>query len=256
MFNYFYVIRSETYNKYYIGSRSSEFLPEKDLLVRYFTSSKVVLSIIINSKNIYEFDIIKIKLFNNKKELIEYENKILKSIKNKEKFLNINFSAGGAVLINKTHTYITKDNKIFERYLRGYPLPIGYKEKWPFSPPSRKGLKKITNGIFEYFIFPEEKIPNGYYYKKDYIKLLKNGNKKRISTFWYNNGKINKRFSKDKILELNKKEWIPGRLSFGNYKKRNSSSTLGKICINNGKTNKFIDPNNIIPIGWNKGMIR
>lgn len=98
----------------------------------------------------------------------------------------------------------------------------------------------ITNGKTNRRINPGDNIPKGWC-----RGMTKDSPK---GSTWINNGKISKMLKGDTIPE----GWAKGRLF---KKKPKHVGTSGKICINNGKTNKMIEAEKPIPEGWVKGRL-
>jgi len=250
---YFYLIKNIKLNKYYAGSRSYEGNYNEDLFIKYFTSSKTVLDL-IQKEGISNWLIDHIIIFDNYNECVLYEDNYLRNIKNKNDYLNLNFSAGGQIIKSKTHTYITNDEVNYRQHNKDIPIPEGYYIKWPFKPPTRKGYKTYINiKTKERKTFsPIEIIPNDWIYITEYNDQLKKDIPKR--TLWITNSISNTKIKPNDIIP---EGWYLGKIRKQNNKpskKRNKSWTTGKIFITNGLLNKLINPDDEIPEGWNKGQ--
>lgn len=275
---YVYRIYHEIENKYYIGSRT---ISERiDILNGYNTSSKVVKNL-IKDYGIDKFKIDYILEFKSAKDAINKENEILQKITDRENYLNVNFSAGGAVIKSQSHFQIY--NELTNEYIyhpKNVKIPIGWIKKSSFKPPSRKGYKQLINLKTKetiYLNLLENKLPEGWMIKTEYDKEIYNGKEKR--TVWITNDIINKKIRKSDKLptgwrfgkisnrpknikitngKINKyvdceskiiKGWWRGQHEVGNI------TTKDKIIINNGKINKYINKTDNIDDGWHIGPI-
>lgn len=259
MFNYFYTIKCKSLNMYYIGSRCSTVDPKLDLLQTYTTSSKTV-NVLLCQNGIDDFEIIKIKSFDSYIDAVEYEDKILRSIKNKTIFLNINFTAGGQIIKSKTHTFITNDGITFMQYPKNIELPRGYWVEWYNKPPTRLGLRKITNGIESKFIASDNVIPENWMYISEWNLLNPKPDKRpkrdRKLLFWVTDGTQNKKVINDTEIP---EGWYRGKtehITKDLRKKREIGSTRSRICITDGFKNRFIKRDQCIPENWYKGITR
>ena len=255
--SYFYIIYNKKYKKSYVGSRSSNKI---DILEGYITSSEIVKNIIKN-EGFSDWNINEIKEFNEYKDAVEYENMFLRNIKDKENYFNINFSAGGAVIKSKSSFFIT-DGVKFKRISKDDILPEGWWKEHPNKPPSRKDQKRCENIVTkELKFFNKDDIPPGWViYSLEEIKKEINRNKPK-KNMWINNGIFSKKIHESEEIP---RGYAKGRLfssqALINIKKKviinPKSGTKGKICINNGITNKYICPNKTIPPGYEKGLLR
>jgi len=105
---------------------------------------------------------------------------------------------------------------------------------------NNSGTITITDGKKNRRIFPDEDIPNGWF-----RGMTKNSSKNSI---WINDGKTSKMFKGEVIPN----GWERGRLY---NKKPRHVGTTGKMCINDGSTNKMIEKSTLIPNGWSKGRL-
>lgn len=255
-YSYVYKLYTPDIDKWYIGSRQSRQLPENDILVRYFTSSKVVKLLLNQGLNFVVEETI---LFDSYEEAVAAENQMLRSIIDKSQYLNINFSAGGQIIKSKTHTFITSDGEKFIQYPKDVKLPDGYYIKWPFSPPSRKNNHTYINALTgerKVFTTGTDNIPNQFIRVTEFNRIqntLMGLNRIKFIT----DGLSNK-----KILSIDDPPagWYVGKTN--NYsqtkwhKRNKNGTTTGRMCINDGTRNKFVPRNEPIPEGWVKGLIR
>lgn len=238
---YVYRIYHEIENKYYIGSRT---ISERiDILNGYNTSSKVVKNL-IKDYGIDKFKIDYILEFKSAKDAINKENEILQKITDRENYLNVNFSAGGAVIKSQSHFQIY--NELTNEYIyhpKNVKIPIGWIKKSSFKPPSRKGYKQLINlktKETKYLNLLENKLPEGWEIKTDYDKKIHNSIEKRTECI--TDGLQNKK--------IRKSDKLPDGWRFGRTKKRNSD-----VYINDGTYEKLISPNEKIPINYKIGRI-
>lgn len=88
MFYYVYKITDKKTNKFYIGARCSKITPDSDLGIKYFSSSKIVKSLIsINGVDNFIFEIIN-NTFTSWKEAYDYEQSIIFSFWGNPQLLN------------------------------------------------------------------------------------------------------------------------------------------------------------------------
>lgn len=256
MYSYLYKLYAPNINKWYIGSRQSKQPPEQDILIRYFTSSKVIKILLEQGEN---FLVEEITLFSTYKEAVAAEDRYLRSIIDKSQYLNINFSAGGQIVKSKTHTFITTNSKEYIQFPKDVKLPVGYYEEWPFSPPSRKNkhtyINILTGERKNYFtgvdVIPTQSI------RVTEFNTIQQHLRKILKKQFITNGNINKKIL---IVDDIPEGWYAGKTndySQTHWSKQNrKGTTTGKICINNGYNNKFIFANETIPVGWTKGLLR
>ena len=275
---YVYKIFHEIEKKYYVGSRTIS--NKIDILNGYNTSSKVVHNL-IDEYGIDKFKLIEVIELTSAKKAIEKEDEILKSIKNKEDYLNINFSAGGAIIKSQTHIQIyNSETDEYMYHPKKVKIPQGWIKKSSFKPPSRKGFRTIINTFnHETKIINTlvEIIPDGWEIKTDYDKKIHNSIEKRtewITDEYINKkirksdklpdgwrfGKISKRIRNMKItngietIYINSNEELPDGWRIGQHHK-GCSTTKNTITINNGIVNKHIMKDDEIPQGWIRGQL-
>jgi hypothetical protein len=92
---YFYVLREVATDKLYAGVKFAKGCDPKDLLVTYFTSSKIVKRILQGDKNSFVVD--RIKVFETTEEAIMYEKRFLTKVKAHLSSKWYNQSVSGAV---------------------------------------------------------------------------------------------------------------------------------------------------------------
>lgn len=261
---YVYEIEHITSGLRYIGSRTSISAKEIDILKSYFTSSNTVKNI-IESEGIDSFRLVKTLICNSVQECLNLEDFLLKNIEKseREKYLNLNFSAGGSVIKSQTHLRIT-DGKKYQYIPKNSDIPPGWYLGTNSKPPKHSGKRKWTHietGISKLsFEIPGD----GYILSVDLTKQknkiaqmekkIKDNIPNRNELMWINNGIINKK--------IRKTDMIPDGFNRGKIKgrkqkvKRLKGSTTGKIAINNGKEIKFVDKTSIIPDGWIRGILK
>ena len=256
---YVYIIKSLKEDKYYIGSRCiSKIKPENDLLVKYFTSSFVVKSI-IEKNGIEDIVIHSIKTFESSEECILYEDKLLRSIpkSRKHKFLNINFSAGGAVIKSQSHCFIT-DGIEYRQYPRDVAPPEGWWFEHKYKPPNRGGYVKILSkdGLLSKHQHKDKEIPEGWISLAEYKKIKKKENFKQPKVYWITDGVNNARIEAFNIL---REGWSYGRTNSKikprKERKPNSKTTKGMRLMNNGVVSTYIEKDKILPEGWVYGKL-
>lgn len=233
---YVYEIYNKVVDKYYVGSRTIS--KSIDILNGYNTSSKIVKQL-IEEHGLESFEIIRTKTFETNKDAIEYENTYLQSIPKEKRgqYLNVNFSAGGAVIKSQTHNRIY--NPETDQYIyhpKDLDIPEGWVKKTRSIPPSRKGFKKHINLITNEIIMIKEEDNDN----KDVIlyKDFLNNNKKKLNK-WITNGEENKRIADD--------DHIPEGWKIG------KTVDFTKYSITNGVESKYITKGSEIPEGWYRG---
>lgn len=237
---YVYKIYNKIVDKYYVGSRTiSESI---DILKGYNTSSKVVKNL-IKEYGIESFEITSIILCDSVEQAIQKENEILQSIDCREKYLNINFSAGGAVIKSQTHVQIyNNDKNEYMYHPKNLEIPNGWIKKSSFKPPSRKGFKLIINVETletKFTNINTDTIESPWCLKVEYDKELHS--KKEKCTVWITDGLINKK--------IKKSETCPDGWRLGKIAKRSKN-----IKITNGTIDRYFNPLEKIPDGWYKGQ--
>ena len=273
---YVYEIYNSIVDKKYIGSRTIS--KEIDILTGYFTSSKTVKGL-IKKHGVDSFEILSIKEFNSANEAIQAENELLQAIPKDQRcnYLNVNFSAGGSVIVSQTHHRIhNPETGEYVYHPKSLPIPDGWIKKTRSIPPSRKGLKKCINvdtleiSVLKYDECTDEKI----ILYSEYLKTLPKP-KKPNPNMWITNGeKCARIFDTDVIPD----GWYKGKLQRitkhnitngidvkyvdknlpipdGWYRgdNRNYNTTGDKVSITNGLERKFINHGDSIPDGWWKG---
>lgn len=238
---YVYKIFHEIEKKYYVGSRTIS--NKIDILNGYNTSSKVVHNL-IDEYGIEKFKLIEVIELTSAKKAIEKEDEILKSIKNKEDYLNINFSAGGSIIKSQTHIQIYNiETDEYMYHPKKVKIPQGWIKKSSFKPPSRKGFRTIINTLnhkTKIINTLAEIIPDGWEIKTEYDKKIHNSIEKRTECI--TDGLQNKK--------IRKSDKLPDGWRFGRTKKRNSD-----VYINDGTYEKLVSPNEKIPINYKIGRI-
>lgn len=251
---YVYTIRHIPSGRKYIGSRcKAEYV---DILKEYFTSSLVV-KLLIKEDGLESFEVESIIECPSIETCVALEDKMLRSVsKESELYLNVNFTAHGAVIRNQTHTSITKGDGVFMYYPRGVKIPEGWHIEWPCPPPSQKGKRWYLNPETKEtkMLYPNsENIPSGFVLKTEYYKKIKDEVPRRSE--WITDGTTNAKIGKDEMPPQN---WRFGK----SYKKKPSgrpkggigySSTTGTWTITDGETVKYVPPETPIPEGWYRG---
>jgi len=220
--SYVYKIILKNTEEYYIGSRkSSTFLAEDDLWVKYFTSSKIIHSLLDCYEpysDLWEYEIL--EQFMTYEEAVLYEDKLLRNIdsESKHKYLNINFSAGGSIIRSKQHVkYLNNTTNKIELFPIDTPIPAGYSKNNQM-PPSRKGFRLWINPeTFETGVSKIEDFPVGAILKEDYLE------QKRLAR------------------RLEKKEYQKSRT---------------KHQITDGRHNKWVYTDLKVPDGWYLGKTK
>ena len=90
MYHYVYIITNTVLNKYYIGSRTSNITPDKDLGIIYFSSSTDKSFIEDQKTNCQNYDYKVIAILDTRKKANELESKLhfIHDVKNNSKFYN------------------------------------------------------------------------------------------------------------------------------------------------------------------------
>ena len=274
---YTYTIRNKEVDKLYIGSRTKS--DRIDILDGYYTSSKVVRNL-IEQYGVDSFEVVDVKTFNSIEEAVTYENDTLQSIKNKEDYLNINFSAGGSVIKSQTHVQIY--NELTDEYMyhpKQLDIPTGWIKQSSFQPPSRLGYKHVVNletGEIGH-LKPTDTLPDGWVIKTEYNQLIKDSTEKK--TEWITDGNTNKRIELSQIGNI-PDGWRLGKVAekptiritdgtcdkyvfsideitegwtLGSSQQNNLSTGKGMIKINNGIIQKRHPIDESIPEGWMRG---
>lgn len=239
---YVYKLYNTVLDKYYIGSRTIS--NTIDILNGYNTSSKIVHSL-IKTHGIETFKVVYIKQYDTAKKAVDAESRLLKSINVDDRinYLNLNFSAGGAVLILQTHLRIYNTiTKEYSYYPRDLELPENCILKSRSKPPNVKGLRKFINIKTDEikYMYPSENNDSDFIEivkHKEYID--KNLGKRLI---WINDGVKN-----TKIYDGDE---LPEGWNFGKIVK------WTKFIITNGNEDKYIENNKTIPDGWWRGTCR
>jgi len=257
---YVYQLLHKPSGKLYIGSRSA-LKYEDDFWIRYFTSSNVIKHLISQNgfgneywqhEKIFESDTFE--------QSVEFENNYLRNIIDRSNYLNINFSAGGALIKSKTHRYISNGD---ERIL--WPIDIELPNDFYIIkqiPPLQKGTRAWIHTTTDVMTTSKLDLSSeGYELLKDRTKrknqekLETSGIIKRSTTSlrWFNNGIIEKKIL---IEEGESLQWKRGRLKFKHYKQRASlGSTKDKIAYTNGVNVKFLSKDSDVPDGYYIGSI-
>ncbi len=233
----------------YYGVRFREGCHPNELFKTYFSSSKTVKTLIEHyGANSFEYTIR--KTFNNKKDAVIWEQKVLLRIKAAEKHFFLNKSNNMKGIIRGVGNYNwVYNNQTKKRILllKGLPIPVGFN--------IGKGPEKIFGKIIisniitkkEKRIYKNEIIPNGFIkgrlrkgatsgtrwilnVKTKERKLLKNNeqlpigwefksiNLKNKGKIIYKDG-ITKRIKKEELNDYLKNGWNIGNLSARGYKK-------------------------------------
>lgn len=246
---YVYKIYLPTIDKYYIGSSSGKY---SDFWIKYFTSSKVI-NILRKSvpDDIWRKELI--SEFDNFEDAVNLENSLLRSIPKPEKknYLNVNFSAGGAVVKSHTHVRIkTLENEVMF-WPRDICLPMGAVKFCSNKPPSRKGIFVWINPTNqEKILSGEDETENGFIRKIDYDRDINNAktkHRKTLKNVWITDGETNKRLSIDQT-EIDTFKVPAG------WKKGKTVNFPKNMVITDGMTKKYISSTEDIPDGWTRGL--
>lgn len=250
---YVYKLHFKPDDKFYIGSRQSKtFLPQDDFWVNYFTSSKVVKKLL----DVYEpyeseyWDYTILEQFDTFVEAVEHENYILRNIPihEKYKYLNVNFSAGGALIKGNSHIKLYDTEKdLYFNWPLNIEIPQNCIKK---SPPTfqRTGLRSYvliedpSNKIWSKVDLGEKYMLSVEYTKS--IKIKKNRK-------YYNNGIENISIDRKDTIPLG---YVEGKIILPKGP-QNFATTTGKRCINNGTIQKYIFPSDSMPEGFVYGAI-
>lgn len=255
-FHCVYVIRCPSINKFYVGSKTSKKHPSKVILKSYWTSSKVVKRI-VETHGPKSFELVSIKMCETSYDSIVLEDRILRNIKCRDKFLNLNFSAGiGAVHKKRTNVMITSGDGEYQAWPKFTHLPEGFWIEYPHRPPPRKGYRCFTDGQETVWIPPGESPPKRMIGVTEYNQWMKaKDSKGKVGLRYYNNGVDQRKYHPGH----QPKDWVPGTIKRPKRKTKprtTPSSRTGKVCINNGVKNAFIDSKEIVPDGWYVGSYR
>lgn len=257
-------------DKFYFGSRTSS--NRIDILDGYFTSSKIVKQL-IEIYGLETFSIVEYKLFDTAYEAIKYEDEYLSSISNKCAYLNVNFSAGGAVIKSQTHNRIYNEKtNVYMYYPKELGIPFGWVKKAKNPPPSRSGLRKYINIHTKEIKFSKpNELSSDYVLYTNYLNDNKPPRKNIFITNGITNTKIAEgeslpdgwilgktvKFTKHSVTNgvesryIDKNDPIPEGWWRGSHNER--PKTKGMIKITNGFDNKLIDRTDTIPDGWYRG---
>lgn len=251
---YVYKLHFKPTNQYYIGSRySNSFFIENDFWCNYFTSSKVVKKLLTiydaYDDNYWSYEIL--QQFSTHEEAINAENILLQSIISEDKchYLNINFSAGGAVL-NTTNKHIKLYDKEKDEYFN-WPINLDIPENCIKKSPSnfpRLGVKLYYNKLDPNIKLWSKVDPGPEYIISDeYNKLKYLSINPPINKKYYNNGTEN--------ILISYNEDIPDGFVRGKIKivKKRIAPNKDKILINDGTNSIFISATEEIPIGFYLG---
>ena len=269
------ILYNRIIDKYYIGSRTCS--NKIDILNGYNTSSKFVYQI-IQDHGIDSFSVVDIKTFDTAEIAIRNEDKLLRSILKKDRcnYMNINFSAHGAIIKSQTHKRIY--NILTDKYSyipKEAEIPDNCRLKTRSIPPNRKGFKKHINlltGEITNFR-PEDNNDKNIILHDEYL-LSKKPPKKIV---WVTDGVTNKKirvceptpegwrkgktviWNLQKITDgvidkyISKDESIPEGWRKGSTRAKNNKSSLGLIGITDGINSRKISKDDPIPEGWRKG---
>jgi hypothetical protein len=253
--HYTFLVTHKTTGIRYYGSRTSNNkskIPEEDLWVKYFTSSKIVKALIEKEgKETFTPQIR--KTFLSKDKCLLWEAKVLRRLKvhqNKNYFnMDTNQLPHKAIQnVCKVTSIYDPSTDIMMRWPKNKPLPVGFHiGARPVSETEKSKISKRRwfhneNGLAVFC----EKCPNGYKPGRG-PKYQSNSNTlKSKKRFWITNGKDSKLV--DSSYEL----------GVGWYKGRNTESVKRNIrkdfeIWNDGKKNYHISKRNPIPNGLVKG---
>ena len=127
IYHYVYRITNTTENKHYYGKRSSKILPEKDLGVKYFSSSRDKLFIEEQKTNPQKYKYKIIKLFKTATEAVEFEIKLHRKFNvginenfyNKSNQTSSGYDTTGMVSVKDKNGNTFQVSKDDPRYLSG-----------------------------------------------------------------------------------------------------------------------------------------
>lgn len=252
MISYVYRLTCKPINKHYIGSRKNKCF-ETDFWKIYFTSSKVVKSLIETygvSSDVWEFE--KLSEHDTYQKAVNHENLLLSSISEKQNYLNLNFSANGAVIMNSSYRKICVDG-VLAYWPKYSELPKNAVDasKWN-TPPSQKGKRNWINPYtLDRRLSHNDLSLNGYILLTEYTK--QKNKRPKIGMVWCNDGNINKKLYPNEVPI----GWCLGRCkSIRVRKQRIAGSTTNKRCYTNGVRNIFIGHNDEVPDGFYLGLTR
>lgn len=269
---YTYKIYNKIVDKFYFGSRTIS--NHIDILNGYNTSSKVVHNL-IKTYGLDSFVLVEYKLFDDMESAIKFEDLYLKSIVERDRYLNINFSSGGAVIKSQTHNRLFNEElNEYMYYPKNLDIPDGWIKKVKNPPPTRKGIRKYIdpNTNETYMVHQSDALCHWVLYS-DHLMLNKPPRKNIFITNGIENTKICKlddlpdgwwvgktvNFTKHSITNgyeskyVERDSVIPDGWYRGSHNKR--PNTSGMIKITNGHDEKLIKTDDDIPIGWFKGAV-
>lgn len=241
MIYYTYHIYWENTNKHYYGVRGTNDLPENDLFVKYFTSSKYVKEHIQKHGNPTLIEVR--KTFNHREDAYSWESKVLKKInaRKRDDYLNRFDGTYNGAPGPKTdeHKAKIKEKRKHQIMRKGFEWPEKVKEKI-----SKTRNEKIKSGEI-IFSSPNHSGENNPMYGKSQSKDAKD--------------KISKA-QKERMSNLNnrpfgEKNGMYGKSLSPETKKKLRESKKNRKWYNDGKRSILLNIEDKIPNGFKEGRI-
>jgi hypothetical protein len=234
---YFYIIQEKNTGIYYAGSRWAKFCNPEELLVEdgYTTSSNMV-NQLIKENGLNSFKICKIRCFETKEQVWEYETKFLSKVdaRNNSRFYNKHNNDGhlnpqnmknylketyGKDVTNISQTEHWKQTAIPK--MRGVPKSESHKENLR-KPKSENGRLAIKEARIEAIKNDPEKFSN----------IASNAGKKCKGALWWNNGSVS-----IKSRTRPSDDWVRGRIKTWDScapKGHKKESVICPYCLKEG----------------------
>lgn len=254
---YVYIIKHIPTGLIYYGSKFSKSANPELFFKNYFTSSKIVHSL-LESDGIDAFIFEIRRTFNTKEKCIEWERKVLRRMKvsSNEKFINLDenqthFDNTGTTNISNPVTgkciRVKESMPLPEGWVKGninYKRSLNNKRLWFHDPDTGISYHVPENEKQAHWVSGR-----GRSYKSNSETLKK---KELVSI---TDGKNNKFINKTELIPDG---WRRGRTKSEEERKNNmiaNMGTAGCFYINNGNINKRVYENSEIPEGWAIGRL-
>lgn len=252
MTSYVYCLTCKPINKRYIGSRKDKCFAT-DFWKTYYTSSKVVKELIEQygvSDDVWEYE--EVSKHDTYKQAVIHEDALLSSIVDRTEYININFSANGAVITNSSYRKICIDGNVLY-WPRDVDIPDGSIDASTWNiPPSQMGKRNWVNPFtMDRKLTHNDLSSIGYVLLSEFTK--EKHRRPRSGMIWCNDGNVNKKVYPNEVPE----GWFLGRHKSTKIRKRRATgSTNNKRCYTNGVQNVFLGDFDDVPDGFYLGLTR